>query len=192
MADFQKALELTLRNEGSYVNNPLDRGGETINGIARKWHPKWPGWPIVDRAKQEGMNVSSVMFLKQIRPLVSDFYDAEFWLPIRGDQIESQPIANKLFDTAVNLSAIRAITFLQSGLNALNRNGRLWQDIEEDGVMGPVTLAVLKRCIAEKREDGLLGLMVVEQGYHYMRIMRTDPEQEEFALGWIRRLGIKV
>ena len=35
MSDFDKAFELLIGNEGGYVNNPKDPGGETNWGITK-------------------------------------------------------------------------------------------------------------------------------------------------------------
>lgn len=52
MADFKKALGLILKNEGGYVFDRDDSGGETYKGIARNMNSKWDGWVIVDIFKK--------------------------------------------------------------------------------------------------------------------------------------------
>jgi lysozyme family protein len=42
----KKIIEFTLRNEGYYVNDKDDSGGETYRGISRVNFPKWAGWAI--------------------------------------------------------------------------------------------------------------------------------------------------
>ena len=41
MADYKKAIEKALKNEGGYVFDPDDAGGETFAGIARRYHKIW-------------------------------------------------------------------------------------------------------------------------------------------------------
>ena len=41
MADFKKILTQTLQHEGGYNKDPHDPGGETYQGISRKYHPEW-------------------------------------------------------------------------------------------------------------------------------------------------------
>ena len=53
MADFDIAYGETELREGGYVNDPVDRGGETHRGVARKFNPDWKGWALVDRLKRE-------------------------------------------------------------------------------------------------------------------------------------------
>ena len=84
MADFRKALEHVLSNEGGYVNDPDDPGGETYKGIARKMNPQWKGWPLIN--KRDFTN-------PLLADLVASFYRDNYWEPIRGDQITSQLVA---------------------------------------------------------------------------------------------------
>lgn len=46
MAEFTPAFEEMIRNEGGYIlhNVAGDHGGDTYAGIARRFHPDWPGW----------------------------------------------------------------------------------------------------------------------------------------------------
>ena len=50
MADFLQAFESMIRNEGGYKLHSVegDRGGMTYAGIARNFHPNWPGWAAID------------------------------------------------------------------------------------------------------------------------------------------------
>ena len=36
---FKKAIEVILKHEGGYVDDPVDPGGETNMGISRKAYP---------------------------------------------------------------------------------------------------------------------------------------------------------
>ena len=51
MADFEIAYGETELFEGGYVNDPVDRDGETHRGVARRFHPDWEGWQIVGSAR---------------------------------------------------------------------------------------------------------------------------------------------
>jgi len=67
---------------------------------------------------------------------------------IQGDEVQSQPIANELYDTGVNRSPNMAIRYLQRSLNLANRNEKRWPDIRVDGQLGPMTLRTLNDAIA--------------------------------------------
>ncbi len=48
MANFTQAYNLTSAHEGGYVNDAIDRGGETYRGISRVYHSSWKGWSNID------------------------------------------------------------------------------------------------------------------------------------------------
>jgi lysozyme family protein len=188
MADFEKAFLKTMGHEGKYSDDPRDRGGETYRGIARRFHPHWPGWSLIDRVKG---TVDWFEKIKgQLEGLVRDFYRKEFWDKVLGDRIPSQAVAEELFDTGVNTGQAVAVAFLQRALNALNRNQVLYPDVVADGIMGEGTLTALTAYLKKDPEEYLLTLMNCEQGYRYMRIMQQSPDQERFARGWLSRVKL--
>lgn len=100
MAVFEISYKKTNLNEGGYSNVDGDTGEETYCGISRKWHPKWKGWPIVDANKplKHGQYIKDPALDK----LKMDFYKAEFWDKLGGDNIQSQELADQAYDFAVN------------------------------------------------------------------------------------------
>ena len=91
---FETAYKQTKKFEGGYVNDPVDRGGETFRGISRNNHPGWPGWPFIDGAKAEAWSLGCSSpnalagFIDSrfqgdavMDKLVRDFYKANFWDP---------------------------------------------------------------------------------------------------------------
>jgi lysozyme family protein len=108
MADFKIAWSLTSRNEGGQVNDPSDPGGNTYCGITQKNYPSWPGWAILARWPYKYGQI-----LPQLEEAVEQFYVNNFWVPIWGDRINDQNIANITFDMAVNKGLVVAIEALQ-------------------------------------------------------------------------------
>jgi hypothetical protein len=111
MAQFEPAFQRTLGNEGGYVDDPDDPGGETYKGVARNYNKSWPGWPIVDAYKQ-AHGITARATVQQARMLsdvlardmsvhahVTGLYRTEYWNRLMGDSIQSQAIANELFDS---------------------------------------------------------------------------------------------
>lgn len=81
MAKFEDAIGMLLTDEGGYVNNPNDAGGETKFGITKRTYPNLDIKNLtVDTAKM--------------------IYRRDFW---RFDGIISQPLANKIFNMYVNM-----------------------------------------------------------------------------------------
>ncbi|MFC1477250.1 glycoside hydrolase family 108 protein [candidate division KSB1 bacterium] len=196
MAQFDPALKKTLNHEGGYVDDPDDPGGETYKGISRKHHPDWTGWQVIDGVKQANPGAAQIDELLQQNDALNDhiglFYRSHYWNSIRGDDITSQPVAEELFDIAVNMGVRTAVRFLQETLNLLNRNQKNYEDIVEDGIIGINTLNTLSELLALEHNDPSLLLKVINilRGDHYIAIMRKNPVQEKYARGWLKRVQI--
>ena len=94
MADFNEAVEKTLVNEGGYVFDKDDRGGETNFGISKR------AYPNVD------IKNLTIAGAKEI-------YKRDYWDRVRGDEIKSQKVAFELFDTAVNMGVRTSSKLIQ-------------------------------------------------------------------------------
>lgn len=188
MADYQKALALVLKHEGGYVNDPLDRGGETYRGVARRFHPDWSGWKRIDGLQGKSGFPDTLNSDTKLQQSLAAFYRKNYWSPIQGDKLGDDALAQELFDTAVNMGVRRASRFLQEALNLLNRNQSSYDDLAVDGWLGDKSLTALQALIkADKGTRYLLKLLNALQAAHYIEIMRKDPTQERFARGWLNR-----
>ena len=195
MADFDIAYGETEIREGGYVNDPVDKGGETHRGVARKFNPDWKGWPIIDKIKKEHPTdfKKRINANEELSELAKELFRERYWNPVRGDEIPNQHIANKVFDTGVNQGVGRSVRFLQEGLNLLNRNQKNYADIDVDGSLGDKTLNSIKAFL--KLEDGqpdyLLKILNLLQANQYIEVMRRDSTQERFARGWLNRVDLR-
>lgn len=107
MANFDVALEKVLKKEGGYVNDPLDKGGETYKGISRKYHGDDAMWIYIDQYKDEcgGVNSNFKKKLnsdKAIANRVASIYRNKYWNPFMLDRVTNQKVAEQVFDDAVN------------------------------------------------------------------------------------------
>jgi len=168
MANFELSIEKTLRWEGGYSCNPHDPGGETLFGIARNRHPEWDGWHRVDELKKHftpdhltGVLCADGGLLESAK----QFYQEEFW---DYDEIDSQPVADKVFDLGVNVGQGRAVRWLQQAVGA-----------EPDGKFGPKTLLLTNTLSAEAVLDKLRS----QAKQYYLSLNKP-----EFIRGWLRRL----
>ena len=188
MANFSDAYALTSAHEGGYVNDPVDRGGETYRGIARVHHPEWHGWKRIDAGRRDKSFPKSLNADRTLQSNARAFYKKAYWDRFEGDDIPDQAVANELYDTAVNMGVRRAVRFLQSSLNLLNRNQRDYRDLIIDGWFGEKSLTTLGALLKKDRDsDALVKMMNIQQGARYVEIMARDSSQERFARGWIRR-----
>lgn len=188
MADYAKALALVLKHEGGYANDPVDRGGETYRGVARRFHADWAGWKRIDGLRGKPGFPNSLDSDNTLQKLVAEFYRKNYWAPVQGDKLSDDALAQELFDTAVNMGVRRAVRFFQEALNLLNRNQKNYDDLVADGWLGAKSLAALNvLLVADKNPRYLIKLMNALQAAHYVEIMRNDPTQERFARGWLNR-----
>jgi lysozyme family protein len=81
MANFEPAIEITLKNEGGLVDDPADPGGLTKFGLSQR------SYPNVD-IKNLTIEDAKAIYLK------------DFW---KFGGITDQSIANKIFDSYVNM-----------------------------------------------------------------------------------------
>jgi len=116
---FKSAFEFMLGNEGSYSNDPNDRGGQTIYGITVFYHPIW--FYRVYKFYRKNLLVKAIEIAKE-------FYYKKFWNKLYEEIIHPK-LAIRLFDVSVNIGKKRAIKILQRIVN-----------VREDGIFGTITL----------------------------------------------------
>ena len=171
-----------------YSIDLVDPGGETYRGIARKRHPTWPGWRIIDKEKPFE-NFPENLYSK-LRPLVQNFYKKEFWDKLKCEKVSSFETQQELFDTAVNMGKPRAVKFLQRTVNILNRNQTLYEDVEVDGVIGEETLNAIQKLLKYDDVALIVLWMNVLQGAHYAQIIERNSVFERYARGWMKRVKL--
>lgn len=187
--EFTTAYATLMAHEGGYSNSPLDRGGETYRGISRVHHPDWQGWPMVDAGKSKQGFPVSLEGNALLQTLVRVFYKASFWDHFYGDSLPFV-LATEIFEQAVNLGTHQTTLHIQRVCNFLNRNGRLFADLKEDGRFGKLTLQALVILVHSKDMGDLIKSLNVLQGAHYIELAAAHHEQEEFARGWLKRVEL--
>jgi len=190
MANFKNAYDKTMGHEGGYVHDPDDAGGETYKGVARRFHPGWEGWKIIDGTKQAPNFPKNLDRLATIQQMVQNFYKHHYWDPFQGDDLPSQDLGEEMFDTGVNMGIKRSVKFLQRSLNFLNRNGKLFPDMSDDGQLGPTTMMNLSIYLRVDSDELLLKIMNTLQASHYLNYMKKSPTQEKYCRGWFKRVQI--
>ena len=114
MSDFNKAFDLLIGNEGGYVNNPKDPGGETNWGITKSV------------AVANGYAGDMRTMPKDTAKVI---YKKMYWDKLQCDQLPFV-VAFQLFDAGVNHGNSQAVKFLQRALS-----------VADDGVIGAKTIA---------------------------------------------------
>ena len=197
MANFAIAYEPVREYEGGWCNDPADRGGETYAGIARNFFPDWAGWKIVDEAKKnpafgQGQRAFSTYLaaMPQLTSLVAEWYRIEWWHAL-GLEALPQPLANEIFEQAINLGKGGAGKKVQLVCNAFNRDARgglLFDDLVVDGVIGRKTIAALSKVVSSRASaEELVHALNCMQGAHYIELAAKKPSQRVFTKGWMKR-----
>ena len=186
MASFEKAYNRTLRHEGGYADHHLDRGGQTWKGIARNYHPNWPGWVIVDKYTTQKLSLKMLNKVlsedTNLDAMVGSFYKIGFWDINKLDNIESQWLADNIFDASVNCGVRMGPIFLQRAINRLYP-----ANLVTDGILGNKSFDALIKTIEQLGEDKLVNTYVdVRKEYHY-KIVANNPSQKVFIKNWIGR-----
>lgn len=113
MADFNKSIDKVLINEGGYVNDPSDRGGETKFGISKRAYP-------------------NVDIKNLTAEQAKEIYKKDYWDKVKGDDISSEFVAYEIFDTAVNM-----------GVRTASKIAQVVCEAHPDGFIGENTLKAL-------------------------------------------------
>lgn len=168
-------IDGVIGREGNYSNNPNDPGGATMWGITeRVARANGYGGPMKDMPREIAKNIYFARYVQQ---------------PGFGSIIPlSEPIAQELIDTGVNMGPPIAAAMLQRALNALNDQGRYYPDMPVDADVGPATLAALKAYLAKRPDGGervMLKALNCLQGERYIEIAEKRPASEDFLYGWL-------
>lgn len=163
--NYEKAFHELIMIEGGYVNDPVDRGGETKYGISRRAYP----------------NIEiAALTLEDAKQI----YYRDYWKRAGCHYIDRYDIALELFDTAVNMGVGTAARIFQQALNLMNRNERDYPDLVVDGIIGPVTISAYQKV----NPNTLLKVLNGLQFCRYVEIVDRDPSQEKFFNGWMVRV----
>ncbi len=115
---FGRCLDIVLRHEGGFSNDPQDPGGATMMGITRATLSAWRGAP----ASEEEVRALTEEEAREI-------YRANYWNVLRCDQLPAG-IDLTVFDFGVNAGPGAAARLLQRAVG-----------VRADGAIGPITVA---------------------------------------------------
>lgn len=156
---FRHAVEVVLKHEGGYVNNPADPGGETKYGISKR---SYPHLDIKNLTKEQATQI---------------YYD-DWWQKYRYGEIKDLAVATKVFDLSVNMGPSAAHRILQRAVNFVSA-----AELKVDGILGPLTLAAVNAADPEK----VLQMMRYKAAEYYHALAKRRAESRVFLLGWLNR-----
>lgn len=134
-AIWDASFRLLMENEGIYVNDPLDQGGETKYGISKKAYPE--------------IDIPSLTMQQ-----AKDIYYRDYWARCKCDYLPDA-LSVAVFDYAVNSGNIRAIKDLQSALG-VTVDGIIGN--QTIGAANRLPLRPVVKEIHDRRMNFLMGL----------------------------------
>jgi lysozyme family protein len=188
---FNKALKKTLSFEGGYSNHNNDKGGETVFGIARKFHENLPLWNEIDNYKkldkEDFERIISDFRNNIIMSSVKDFYLHNYYYKYKCNLVfsESARVSEYLFDCVVNHGS-SGVKILQNALNSFG-GGIQFKPLVIDGAIGPKTLDVLALIVEFGNSAELMDRFKEQRVKFYVSICKRDESQLVFINGWINR-----
>ena len=160
-SNYDDSFELLIKSEGKYSNNPHDPGGETNLGVTKKAWSTYLGRPIANGE-----------MARLTKADVKPFYKTEYWDKVQGD-LMPKGLDYLAFDFAVNAGVIQCSKFIQRACGA-----------EDDGHIGPGTMGKL----APLRPWDIMDSFSAQKRRFYKEIVLHNPMEEEFLIGWLRRV----
>ena len=159
--NFQECLELVLKSEGGWVNNPQDPGGETNLGVTKRVWEEYVGHPV-DSLK------------KLTKEDVAPLYEQKYWRPCYGEVLP-RGLGYLCFSFGINAGCGRSVKLLQQSLGLI-----------PDGIIGPRVMQKLRESniadvikgFSESRREyykSLKTFPIFGKGW----IARTDREEQE-------------
>ncbi|WP_065978202.1 glycoside hydrolase family 108 protein [Pseudoalteromonas lipolytica] len=173
-----RLIKELIDREGGYVNDPTDRGGETMYGITK----------VVARdfgytGEMQDMPYQTAFLIQ----------DQRYWSPLKLSKISvlSESLAEQLFDFAVHSGVSTSAKALQKALNVLNKCQSLYPDLVVDGIPGSRTISALTDYAAVRKNRGLDVLAEAVRGQRIsfcIDIAANDESQEKYQFGWLDRI----
>lgn len=166
MANYKEIIPFILKAEGGWVNDPSDSGGETNKGIT---YSTWKSF----------YGDTHERFMKMFQDDWNQIFKTLYWDKIKGDDINSQRLANILVDWVWGSGFAYPPAHLQIILNEMGNN------LTVDGSIGKMTIQALNKVNEQKLWDRL-----VKDRFDFLDdIVKKNPKNQKFLQGWKNRMN---
>jgi lysozyme family protein len=166
MTRFDECLQIILRFEGGFVNDPVDNGGATNKGITQRTYDAF--------RHDSGLSGRPVKLISGDE--ISSIYKTRYWFVAKCPLLCS-PLDLYTFDAAVQHGPARAVKQLQSALG-----------VTADGQWGPKSIDALNEEINAGQVKELAAHLIATRLDFYEHIIENNPSQERFRNGWMNRI----
>jgi lysozyme family protein len=154
-----QVMDLIIKWEGGYSDDPDDPGGETKYGITKRSYPN--------------LDIKNLTV-----ELAYEIYNRDFWKFYKLSTINDQTVANKLMLALINMSPKYAIRGIQFAVSKAS------MPILIDGILGDETIKAINYC-----NGSLLFMEYLRLSYVriYQARVEENRKKEKYLFGWIRR-----
>lgn len=177
-AAFAMIMQSVYKDEGGYVNDKTDRGGETNFGVT------------IETARQNGYLGPMRDFPKHCydKPVCADVVYNKRYIEGPGfkPMLAIEPaVADKLINTGINMGPAWPTSWFQLAIKASG------VPVDTDARMGPGTVAAYKtmqiRYGKVRACNIVLDALIAGQLRRYEGIIRRAPSQAKYRNGWTTR-----
>lgn len=186
MAKFEDSIGYVLSAEGGYSDHPRDPGGETFWGISIRFLER----EGIDIDGDGDSDLDDVKALTRADAIA--IYATKFWKPLKLHLIDSQAVATRLLDMAVNMGLKRATKVAQRAANKFaeavdfQESGEPAVRLKLDGKLGPKTRGRLNG-LSKLDWSALMQHLRAEHESYYIALVKKRPDLECFLEGWLNR-----
>ena len=155
---WERAFDLLMQNEGGYVNDPKDDGGETKYGISKKQYPH--------------LDIPSLTLWQ-----AKEIYKQDYWYRYKCECLPDS-LSLCLFDAVVMSSGVKMVKMLQAAL------GVTVDGVMGNQTIGAAHRIPLKNVIEKFSDMRLTYLMSLKSWKHYgngwgARVLRVKQTAED-------------
>ena len=159
---FLRCLEVVLKNEGGYSNDPSDPGGATNHGITQKTYDDYRG--------HLGEGFQDVNLITDTE--VWDIYLIKYWLPMNIDEFNNDDLTLQVWDHGVN-----------TGIRTSTRMLQRLVGVKDDGFIGEESMRAVREYNGDIAED-----FKKRRKLFYVTLVQGKPELRKFIKGWLARV----
>jgi len=145
--------------EGVYSDDPRDKGGQTVYGIARNYNKEWDGWDIVDNLllmldrddlfdpDEELVEiVKAIQGCPEVLDSAAEYLHQKYYAGTFCEKLP-EPMNWLFYDMNINMGKGGAIKVLQQAINYYHDN----KNIMVDGAFGARTEKAFKNTLLDLR-----------------------------------------
>ena len=158
---FEKAFKLVIESEGGFSNDPEDRGGATMWGITQA---------EIDIKLGHHATIAEVKAFPIEK--AKEIYEFKYWKRMRLDEVNHDLLKIMFFDQGVNRGCGTVVKQVETIVHTTT-----------DGLMDTTTLSKIN----ETNALDLAFAFFKASQISYIKIVKNNPSQMVFMLGWINR-----